>query len=67
MAAAMDAEGFGGCASSGECVSSCPKDIPLASIVNLNQEFLRAIREGSSRVSGTGEAPLEDRVRDGGT
>jgi succinate dehydrogenase / fumarate reductase, iron-sulfur subunit len=48
MVATMDAEGFGGCTNSGECVSSCPKDIPFESIVNLNQEFLRAVRKGSS-------------------
>jgi succinate dehydrogenase / fumarate reductase iron-sulfur subunit len=44
MVAAMDAEGFGGCTNAGECVGSCPKGIPLASIANLNREFLRASR-----------------------
>jgi succinate dehydrogenase / fumarate reductase iron-sulfur subunit len=44
MVAAMDEEDFGGCTNSGECVASCPKDIPFASIVNLNREFLRASR-----------------------
>ncbi|HEV3355774.1 MAG TPA: succinate dehydrogenase/fumarate reductase iron-sulfur subunit [Pseudonocardiaceae bacterium] len=44
MVAAMDAEGFGGCTNAGECVASCPKGIPLASIANLNREFLRASR-----------------------
>ena len=44
MVAAMDAEGFGGCTNTGECVASCPKGIPLASIANLNREFLRASR-----------------------
>jgi succinate dehydrogenase / fumarate reductase, iron-sulfur subunit len=48
MVATMDAEGFGGCTNSGECVSSCPKGIPFESIANLNHEFLRAIRKGSS-------------------
>jgi succinate dehydrogenase / fumarate reductase iron-sulfur subunit len=48
MVATMDAEGFGGCTNSGECVSSCPQGIPFDSIANLNQEFLRAVRKGSS-------------------
>jgi succinate dehydrogenase / fumarate reductase, iron-sulfur subunit len=45
MVATMDAEGFGGCTNTGECVSSCPKDIPFQSIVDLNREFLRAVRK----------------------
>jgi succinate dehydrogenase / fumarate reductase iron-sulfur subunit len=44
MVTAMDDEDFGGCTNSGECVASCPKDIPFSSIVNLNREFLRATR-----------------------
>ncbi|MDT8912851.1 succinate dehydrogenase/fumarate reductase iron-sulfur subunit [Amycolatopsis sp. PS_44_ISF1] len=44
MVDTMDAEGFGGCTNTGECVASCPKGIPLASIANLNREFLRAAR-----------------------
>ena len=45
MVAAMDEEGFGGCTNTGECVASCPKGIPLASIASLNREFLRASRK----------------------
>ena len=48
MVATMDAEGFGGCTNSGECVSSCPQGIPFESIANLNHEFLRAVRKSSS-------------------
>jgi succinate dehydrogenase / fumarate reductase iron-sulfur subunit len=48
MVAAMDAEGFGGCTNSGECVRSCPQSIPLASIGTLNHEFLRAARKSGS-------------------
>jgi succinate dehydrogenase / fumarate reductase iron-sulfur subunit len=44
MVDAMDAEGFGGCTNSGECVASCPKGIPMASIATLNREFLHATR-----------------------
>jgi succinate dehydrogenase / fumarate reductase iron-sulfur subunit len=44
MVTAMDDQDFGGCTNSGECVASCPKDIPFSSIVNLNREFLRASR-----------------------
>lgn len=48
MVTTMDAEGFGGCTNSGECVSSCPQGIPFESIANLNHEFLRAVRKGNS-------------------
>ncbi|GAA4534026.1 succinate dehydrogenase/fumarate reductase iron-sulfur subunit [Amycolatopsis samaneae] len=44
MVEEMDAEGFGGCTNTGECVASCPKGIPFASIATLNREFLRASR-----------------------
>ena len=44
MVDTMDAEGFGGCTNTGECVASCPKGIPLTSIANLNREFLKAAR-----------------------
>ena len=44
MVAAMDNEDFGGCTNTGECVASCPKGIPFASIANLNREFLKASR-----------------------
>ncbi|GAA3129742.1 succinate dehydrogenase / fumarate reductase iron-sulfur subunit [Kribbella aluminosa] len=44
LVAAMDDEGFGGCTNTGECVASCPKEIPFASIARLNREFLHASR-----------------------
>jgi succinate dehydrogenase / fumarate reductase iron-sulfur subunit len=44
MVATMDAEGFGGCTNTGECVASCPQGIPLTSIAMLNREFFRARR-----------------------
>ncbi|HEX5117398.1 MAG TPA: succinate dehydrogenase/fumarate reductase iron-sulfur subunit [Pseudonocardiaceae bacterium] len=44
MIETMDAEDFGGCTNSGECVAACPQGIPLASIATLNREFLRANR-----------------------
>ena len=44
MVQTMDDEGFGGCTNTGECVNSCPKGIPFGSIVNLNKEYLRALR-----------------------
>jgi succinate dehydrogenase / fumarate reductase iron-sulfur subunit len=49
MVATMDAEGFGGCANTGECVTSCPSEIPFFSIVNLNREYLRATRRDAKR------------------
>jgi succinate dehydrogenase / fumarate reductase iron-sulfur subunit len=42
MVGAMDEEGFGGCTNTGECANACPKGIPMASIANMNREFLRA-------------------------
>lgn len=45
MVATMDAEMFGGCTNSGECANACPKGIPFASIVNLNREYLHAVRQ----------------------
>jgi succinate dehydrogenase / fumarate reductase iron-sulfur subunit len=47
MVDTMDAEGFGGCTNTGECVATCPKEIPFFSIVNLNREYLRATRRSS--------------------
>ena len=43
MVSTMDAEDFGGCTNTGECVNACPKGIPFVSIVNLNREYLRAL------------------------
>jgi succinate dehydrogenase / fumarate reductase iron-sulfur subunit len=45
MVETMDDEGFGGCTNSGECVATCPKEIPFFSIVNLNREYVRAVRK----------------------
>jgi succinate dehydrogenase / fumarate reductase iron-sulfur subunit len=45
MVDTMDDEGFGGCTNTGECIASCPKEIPFFSIVNLNREFVRASRK----------------------
>jgi succinate dehydrogenase / fumarate reductase, iron-sulfur subunit len=44
MVETMDAEGFGGCTNVGQCVASCPKEIPFASIVELNREYRKAVR-----------------------
>jgi succinate dehydrogenase / fumarate reductase, iron-sulfur subunit len=44
MVAQMDEEGFGGCTNVGECVASCPKEIPFSSIANMNSEFRKALR-----------------------
>jgi succinate dehydrogenase / fumarate reductase iron-sulfur subunit len=40
----MDEEGFGGCTNTGQCTQVCPKGIPFESIVNMNREYLRALR-----------------------
>ena len=40
MVAQMDAEGFGGCTSTGACSAVCPKEISLENIARMNRELL---------------------------
>ncbi len=42
MVAAMDAEGFGSCTTTGACEAACPKDIQLTNISRMNREFFAA-------------------------
>ncbi|HVA98693.1 MAG TPA: succinate dehydrogenase/fumarate reductase iron-sulfur subunit [Bacteroidia bacterium] len=42
MVAAMDAEGFGNCSTTGACEIECPKEISLENIARMNREFLMA-------------------------
>jgi len=42
MVVVMDAEGFGGCTSHGECEAACPKEIDLDAISILNGELIAA-------------------------
>lgn len=42
MVAAMDAEGFGSCTTTGACEAACPKDIQLTNISRMNREFFVA-------------------------
>src|SRR6478672_8895406 len=42
MISRMDEEGFGSCTNHGECEASCPKDIPIKFISELNRDYLRA-------------------------
>ncbi|MFM6926841.1 MAG: succinate dehydrogenase/fumarate reductase iron-sulfur subunit [Bdellovibrio sp.] len=42
MVAAMDAEGFGACTTTGACEAACPKEIQLTNISRMNREFLVA-------------------------
>ena len=42
MVAQHDAEGFGGCTNIGECAASCPKEIPLDVISQLNTDLRKA-------------------------
>ncbi len=46
MVAQHDAEGFGGCTNIGACTNSCPKEIPLDVISQLNKDLRTAIRHG---------------------
>lgn len=42
MVAAMDAEGFGSCTTTGACEAACPKNIQLTNISRMNREFFVA-------------------------
>ncbi|MBO3750824.1 succinate dehydrogenase/fumarate reductase iron-sulfur subunit [Streptosporangiaceae bacterium NEAU-GS5] len=42
MVEQMDAEGFGGCTNTGECVAVCPKGISLDVIGRMNADFLKS-------------------------
>nr|WP_218849154.1 succinate dehydrogenase/fumarate reductase iron-sulfur subunit [Nocardioides perillae] len=46
MVAQHDAEGFGGCTNIGACTNSCPKEIPLDVISQLNKDLRTAMRHG---------------------
>ncbi len=41
-----DAEGFGGCTNTGACTVSCPKEIPLDVISQLNRDYIAATTRG---------------------
>ena len=38
----MDEEGFGGCSNTGACEVTCPKNISIENIVNLNKEYIKS-------------------------
>ncbi|MGE5086988.1 MAG: succinate dehydrogenase/fumarate reductase iron-sulfur subunit [Bacillota bacterium] len=42
MVAAMDAEGFGACTTTGACEAACPKEVQLTNISRMNREFFVA-------------------------
>lgn len=46
MARQHDLEGFGGCTNIGECAATCPKEIPLDVISQLNADLRRAMAHG---------------------
>ena len=52
MVAQMDLEGFGACTSTGTCSASCPKEISLINIANMNKELLRATLSKKEEVGG---------------
>jgi succinate dehydrogenase / fumarate reductase iron-sulfur subunit len=47
MVAQHDHDGFGHCTNIGQCASSCPKEIPLDVISQLNKDLRRALRSSS--------------------
>lgn len=42
MVAQMDKEGFGGCTNTGACSATCPKEISLETIAQMNRDYLCA-------------------------
>ncbi len=46
MVSQMDAEGFGNCTNYYECEASCPKDISVKFIAQMNREYFKAKVEG---------------------
>ena len=51
MVAKMDREGFGACSHTGSCFASCPKEISLEHIAQMNKSWIKAIlrkRQGSN-------------------
>jgi succinate dehydrogenase / fumarate reductase iron-sulfur subunit len=42
MVAQMDKEGFGSCTNTGACEATCPKEISISYIAQLNNEYLLA-------------------------
>ena len=42
MVQQMDDEGFGGCTNTGACEVTCPKNISIENIVNLNKEYIKS-------------------------
>ena len=42
MVSQMDEEGFGGCTNTGACEVTCPKNISIENIVNLNKEYIKS-------------------------
>ncbi len=42
MVAAMDAQGFGSCTTTGACEAACPKEIQLTNISRMNREYFAA-------------------------
>ena len=42
MVTQMDEEGFGGCTNTGACEVTCPKNISIENIVNLNKEYIKS-------------------------
>jgi succinate dehydrogenase / fumarate reductase iron-sulfur subunit len=47
MVRQMDAEGFGNCWNQGEYEALCPKEISLANIARMRQEYARTVWFGS--------------------
>lgn len=54
MVAQMDAEGFGGCTSTGSCSASCPKGISLSNIAMMNRELFSSAVNKREAAAGDG-------------
>jgi succinate dehydrogenase / fumarate reductase iron-sulfur subunit len=42
MVKEMDEQGFGNCTNERECEAACPKEISVATIAQMNRDYLKA-------------------------
>jgi len=46
MVEQMETEGFGACTNHFECEASCPKEVPIKFISEMNRDFIKAVLKG---------------------
>ncbi len=56
MVQAMDEAGFGTCSNHRECEASCPKEISISFIAQLNRDYVRAVLSKGRRAARAGDS-----------